>query len=70
VRTSASRPRTTASSSRTRESGKSFAFGNLVLDALAAGDEAILVDNGNSWEPLTALLGCIHIPVDIKTSAS
>ncbi|WP_242343628.1 TraC family protein [Anaeromyxobacter terrae] len=51
-------------------SGKSFAFGNLVLDALAAGDEAILIDNGNSWEPLTALLGGIHIPVDIKTSVS
>jgi len=51
-------------------SGKSFAFGNLVLDALAAGDEAILIDNGNSWEPLTALLGGIHVPVDMRTSVS
>lgn len=51
-------------------SGKSFTLANLFLDALASGDEAILIDNGNSWEPLTELVGGIHIPVDLKTSIS
>ena len=50
--------------------GKSFALATLFLDALAAGHEAILVDNGASWEPLTALLGGIHIPIDVRTSIS
>ena len=51
-------------------SGKSVGLGALTLDALAAGVDAILVDNGNSWKPLTELLGGTHIPVDIKTSIS
>jgi hypothetical protein len=51
-------------------SGKSVTLGALTLDALASGVEGILVDNGNSWRPLTELLGGIHIPVDIKTSLS
>jgi hypothetical protein len=49
-------------------SGKSFAVGMFVLDALACGLDAILVDNGNSWRPLTELMGGIHIPVDLSTS--
>lgn len=48
-------------------SGKSVSLGALTLDALASGVDAILVDNGGSWEPLTRLLGGVHIPVDIKT---
>ncbi|MFT3714027.1 MAG: hypothetical protein QM817_40720 [Archangium sp.] len=48
-------------------SGKSVSLGALTLDALAAGIDAILVDNGGSWEPMTRLLGGIHLPVDIKT---
>ncbi len=51
-------------------SGKSVGLGALTLDALAAGVDAILVDNGNSWRPLTELLGGTHIPVDIRTSIS
>jgi hypothetical protein len=51
-------------------SGKSVTLGALTLDAMASGVEAILIDNGNSWKPLTELLGGIHIPVDIKTSLS
>lgn len=51
-------------------SGKSVSLGALTLDALAAGLDAILIDNGNSWRPLTELVGGIHIPVDIKTSIS
>lgn len=48
-------------------SGKSVTLGALTLDALATGIDAILVDNGGSWEPMTRLLGGIHMPVDIKT---
>jgi type IV secretory pathway VirB4 component len=51
-------------------SGKSVSLGALTLDALAAGVDAILIDNGNSWKPLTELMGGTHIPVDIKTSIS
>ncbi len=50
--------------------GKSVGLGALTLDALSTGVDAILVDNGNSWLPLTELMGGIHIPVDIKTSIS
>ncbi|MHB8875128.1 MAG: VirB4 family type IV secretion system protein [Myxococcaceae bacterium] len=49
-------------------SGKSVSLGALTLDALASGVDAILIDNGNSWKPLTELLGGIHLPVDLKTS--
>ena len=48
--------------------GKSVTLGALTLDARAAGVEAILIDNGGSWAPLTELLGGIHIPVDLSTS--
>jgi hypothetical protein len=51
-------------------SGKSVTLGALTLDARAAGVEAILVDNGRSWKPLTELLGGVHIPVDLSTSIS
>jgi hypothetical protein len=51
-------------------SGKSVSLGALTLDALAAGADAILIDNGNSWKALTELLGGTHLPVDIKTSIS
>jgi hypothetical protein len=51
-------------------SGKSVSLGALTLDALASGLDAILIDNGNSWKPLTELVGGIHVPVDIKTSIS
>jgi hypothetical protein len=49
-------------------SGKSVTLGALTLDALAAGHEAILVDNGRSWERLTRLFGGIHLDVDINTA--
>jgi hypothetical protein len=49
-------------------SGKSMGLGALTLGALAAGTDAILVDNGNSWKPLTELFGGVHLPIDIKTS--
>jgi conjugal transfer ATP-binding protein TraC len=49
-------------------SGKSFTMGALVLDSLASGLDAILVDNGRSWESLTTLMGGIHVPVDLNTS--
>lgn len=49
-------------------SGKSVTLGALTLDALATGIDAILVDNGGSWEPMTRLLGGVHLPVDIKTA--
>lgn len=49
-------------------SGKSVSLGALTLDALASGIDAILVDNGGSWQPMTELLGGIHLPVDIKTA--
>lgn len=48
--------------------GKSVTVGALVLDALAGGTEAILVDNGNSWRRLTELMGGLHVPVDLHTS--
>ena len=51
-------------------SGKSVTLGALTLDALASGVEAILIDNGRSWEPLTELLGGIHVAVDLRTSIS
>ena len=51
-------------------SGKSFSLGLLTLDALASGIDAILIDNGNSWKPLTEVMGGTHIPVDLKTSIS
>jgi len=51
-------------------SGKSVSLGALTLDALASGLDAILIDNGNSWKPLTELVGGIHVPVNIKTSIS
>ncbi len=51
-------------------SGKSVTLGALTLDARAAGVEAILIDNGRSWKPLTELLGGVHIPVDLTTSIS
>lgn len=49
-------------------SGKSVTLGAFTLDALAAGNDAILVDNGRSWERLTHLLGGIHVNVDIRTA--
>jgi len=51
-------------------SGKSVTLGALTLDARAAGIEAILIDNGKSWAPLTELLGGVHIAVDLSTSIS
>jgi len=51
-------------------SGKSVTLGALTLDARAAGVEAILIDNGRSWAPLTELLGGVHISVDLSTSIS
>jgi hypothetical protein len=51
-------------------SGKSVTLGALTLDARASGVEAILIDNGRSWKPLTELLGGVHIPVDLSTSIS
>ena len=51
-------------------SGKSVTLGALTLDARAAGVEAILVDNGRSWAPLTEILGGVHISVDLSTSLS
>jgi hypothetical protein len=51
-------------------SGKSVSLGALTLDARAAGVEAVLIDNGGSWAPLTELLGGVHVPVDLKTSIS
>jgi hypothetical protein len=51
-------------------SGKSFTVGMLALDALAAGVDAVLVDNGRSWQRLTQLMGGVHIPVDLDTSIS
>lgn len=48
--------------------GKSVAVGALLLDALATGLDAILVDNGNSWRGLTQAMGGVHIPVDLGTS--
>ncbi|HTP52981.1 MAG TPA: hypothetical protein VMK42_19990 [Anaeromyxobacteraceae bacterium] len=51
-------------------SGKSVTLGALTLDARAAGVEAILVDNGQSWAQLTELLGGVHITVDLSTSIS
>lgn len=48
-------------------SGKSMNLGALILDALAGGTDAILVDKGGSWEPLTRLFGGIHLPLDIRT---
>jgi hypothetical protein len=51
-------------------SGKSVTLGALTLDARAAGIEAILIDNGRSWAPLTELLGGVHISVDLSTSIS
>jgi len=49
-------------------SGKSVSLGALTLDALAAGIDAILVDNGGSWRPLTELMGGVYIPVNLRTS--
>ena len=51
-------------------SGKSFTMGAILLDALGSGVEAVLVDNGGSWKPLTELLGGVHVPVDLSTSIS
>jgi hypothetical protein len=51
-------------------SGKSVSLGALTLDALAAGLDAILVDNGGSWRPLTELMGGVYIPVNLRTSIS
>jgi hypothetical protein len=51
-------------------SGKSFALATLFLDGLASGHEAILIDSGASWEPLTTLLGGVHLPIDVRTSIS
>jgi hypothetical protein len=51
-------------------SGKSVSLGALTLDARAAGVEAVLIDNGGSWGPLTELLGGVHVPVDLKASIS
>jgi hypothetical protein len=48
-------------------SGKSVTLGALTIDALAAGADAILVDNGGSWEPMTKLLGGVHLPVRLST---
>ena len=49
-------------------SGKSLTMGFLTLEVLAAGAEAVLVDNGGSWRLLTQLFGGTHIEVDLKTS--
>jgi len=49
-------------------SGKSVSLGALTIDALAAGLDAILVDNGGSWRPLTELMGGVYIPVNLRTS--
>jgi len=51
-------------------SGKSVTIGMMVLDAFAAGTDAILLDNGNSWRPLTELMGGTHITVNLKESIS
>jgi hypothetical protein len=49
-------------------SGKSVSLGALTLDALASGLDAILVDNGGSWKPLTELMGGVFLPVSLRTS--
>jgi hypothetical protein len=49
-------------------SGKSVTLGALTLDALASGVDAILVDNGGSWRPLTELMGGTFLPVSLTTS--
>jgi len=36
------------------------AIGMMVLDALAAGTDAILLDSSESWEPLTELMRGTH----------
>ena len=51
-------------------SGKSMGAGALLIDALATGTEAILIDNGNSWKELTELFGGTHIPVELSSSIS
>jgi len=51
-------------------SGKSLGMGLFILEARAAGNEAVLVDNGGSWRLLTQLFGGTHIEVDLKTSIS
>ena len=51
-------------------SGKSVTIGMMVLDALASGTDAILLDNGESWRPLTELMGGTHIAVNLKESIS
>lgn len=51
-------------------SGKSVSLGALTIDALGAGLDAILIDNGNSWKPLTDLFGGLHVPVNLRTSIS
>lgn len=48
-------------------SGKSVSLGAFTLDALSAGHDAVLVDNGRSWQRFTELLGGIHVNVDIHT---
>src|SRR6266849_6642121 len=49
-------------------SGKSVSLGALTLDALASGLDAILIDNGGSWKPLTELMGGVFLPVSLRTS--
>lgn len=48
-------------------SGKSMAMGALTLDALASGADALLIDNGGSWESLTRVLGGTHLKVGLGT---
>lgn len=49
-------------------SGKSMSLGALTIDALAAGVDAVLIDNGGSWRTLTELFGGTHLDVDLQTS--
>lgn len=48
--------------------GKSMTLGAMIIDQLAAGVDAVLVDNGSSWKGLTELFGGVHIPIDARTS--
>jgi len=48
-------------------SENSVSLGALTIDALAAGLDAILVDNGGSWRPLTELMGGVYIPGNLRT---
>jgi hypothetical protein len=49
-------------------SGKSFTIGALLLDAIAGGADAVLVDDGCSWQRLTEVMGGVHVPLTLSSS--